>query len=132
QESDLGCSSQPPPRPHQQVPYSPARPPPHPGAAVPVTDNQSPASRRALPYAVFAALCYLPLLLTRPGWISADTKSYLYIDPARLLSRAWSMWDPQVGLGTVSHQTIGYLWPMGPWFWFFERLGVPDWMAQRL
>lgn len=97
-----------------------------------MTDNQSPALRRALPYAAFAALCYLPLLLTRPGWISADTKSYLYIDPARLLGRAWSMWDPQIGLGTVSHQTIGYLWPMGPWYWFFERLGVPDWIAQRL
>jgi arabinofuranan 3-O-arabinosyltransferase len=97
-----------------------------------VTDHDRPASKRALPYAAFAAVCYLPLLATRPGWISADTKSYLYIDPSRLLSRAWSMWDPQIGLGTVSHQTIGYLWPMGPWFWFFERLGVPDWVAQRL
>ncbi len=93
---------------------------------------QRPAVRRAGPYAAFAALCYLPLLLTRPGWISADTKSYLYLDPGRLLSRAWSMWDPQIGLGTVSHQTIGYLWPMGPWYWMFERLGVPDWVAQRL
>ena len=32
----------------------------------------------------------------------------------------------------VSHQTIGYLWPMGPWFWAFDALGVPDWVAQRL
>lgn len=88
--------------------------------------------RQVGPYLAFAALCYLPVLATRPGWISADTKSYLYLDPARLLSRAWSMWDPQIGLGTVSHQTIGYLWPMGPWYWFLERLGVPDWMAQRL
>jgi arabinofuranan 3-O-arabinosyltransferase len=91
-----------------------------------------PAVRRAGPYLGFAALVYLPLLLTRPGWISADTKTYLYLDPGRLLGRAWSMWDPQVGLGTVSHQTIGYLWPMGPWYWLLERLGVPDWVAQRL
>jgi arabinofuranan 3-O-arabinosyltransferase len=97
-----------------------------------VTDTTRPAVRRVLPYAGFAALCYMPLLVTRPGWISADTKSYLFIDPSRLLSRAWSMWDPQIGLGTVSHQTIGYLWPMGPWFWFFEQIGVPDWVAQRL
>jgi arabinofuranan 3-O-arabinosyltransferase len=97
-----------------------------------VTLLHRPAVRRTLPYVGFALLCYLPLLLTRPGWISADTKSYLYIDPTRLLSRAWSMWDPQIGLGTVSHQTIGYLWPMGPWYWVFEQLGVPDWVAQRL
>lgn len=79
-----------------------------------------------------ALLTYVPFLLTRPGVISADTKTYLYLDPGRLMSRAWSIWDPNVGMGTVSHQTIGYLWPMGPWYWFFDRLGVPDWVAQRL
>ena len=84
------------------------------------------------PLGLLAVVVYAPLLLTDPGAISADTKTYLYLDPARLLSRAWSMWDPSIGLGTVSHQSIGYLWPMGPWFWAFERLGVPDWIAQRL
>jgi arabinofuranan 3-O-arabinosyltransferase len=91
-----------------------------------------PSRRPPFALLALAVAIYLPLLLTAPGRIGADTKSYLYLDPARLLSRAWSMWDPNVGLGTVSHQTIGYLWPMGPWFWAFERLGVPDWVAQRL
>jgi hypothetical protein len=85
-----------------------------------------------LPLGALAALCYIPLLFTAPGEVGADTKSYLYIDPSRLLSRALSMWDPHVGLGTVTHQTIGYLWPMGPWYWFFDRIGAPDWVAQRL
>lgn len=84
------------------------------------------------PAVALAAVCYVPLVLTQPGWVSADTKTYLYLDPGRLLSRAWSMWDPHIGLGTVSHQSIGYLWPMGPWFWAFDRLGAPDWLAQRL
>ncbi|WP_426572994.1 alpha-(1-_3)-arabinofuranosyltransferase domain-containing protein [Aquihabitans sp. McL0605] len=84
------------------------------------------------PLWLVAAISYIPFLVTRPGWVSADTKTYLYLDPSRLLSRAWEMWDPSVGLGTVSHQTIGYLWPMGPWFWAFDKLGVPDWVAQRL
>lgn len=96
----------------------------------------TPGSRRRLPawspIAALAATCYLPLLLTHRGQVGADTKSYLYLDPDRLLGRAWSMWDPNVGLGTVPHQNIGYLWPMGPWFWTFEHLGVPDWVAQRL
>lgn len=84
------------------------------------------------PAAALAAVCYVPLVLTQPGWVSADTKTYLYLDPGRLLGRAWSMWDPHIGLGTVSHQSIGYLWPMGPWFWAFDRVGAPDWLAQRL
>lgn len=94
-----------------------------------MTEDARPDRR---PLLVLAVAVYLPLLLTAPGRIGADTKTYLYLDPSRLLSRAWSMWDPNVGLGTVSHQTIGYLWPMGPWYWAFDRLGVPDWIAQRL
>jgi len=88
--------------------------------------------RRARPGLAFVALCYLPLLLTSPGQVVADTKSYLYLDPGRLLSRAGSMWDPHVGLGTVTHQNIGFLWPMGPYYWVMEQAGLPDWMAQRL
>ncbi|HEY8545624.1 MAG TPA: alpha-(1-_3)-arabinofuranosyltransferase family protein, partial [Acidimicrobiales bacterium] len=83
-------------------------------------------------HGTLAAVAYLPLLLTRPGWVSADTKTYLYLDPGRLMSRAWSMWDPTIGLGTVTHQNIGYLWPMGPFYWVTERLGIPDWASQRL
>jgi arabinofuranan 3-O-arabinosyltransferase len=96
---------------------------------LPDTPHPSGSWKPLLPVAV---LCYLPFLLTRPGLVSADTKSYLYLDPGRLLGRAWSMWDPSVGMGTVSHQTVGYLWPMGPWFWAFEQAGAPDWIAQRL
>ncbi|MGQ0432045.1 MAG: alpha-(1-_3)-arabinofuranosyltransferase domain-containing protein, partial [Microthrixaceae bacterium] len=88
--------------------------------------------RRPAPLLAFAALCYLPLLATSPGKVLADTKSYLYLDPDRLLARAWSMWDPHVGLGTVTHQNIGFLWPMGPYYWAMEHLGAPDWVAQRL
>lgn len=79
-----------------------------------------------------ALVAYVPLLLTPRGWVSADTKTYLYLDPSKLMSRAWSMWDPSIGLGTVTHQNVGYLWPMGPFYWLFEQLGVPDWAAQRI
>ena len=34
--------------------------------------------------------------------------------------------------GWVPHQHITYLWPSGPWFWLFDTLGVPDWIAHRL
>jgi arabinofuranan 3-O-arabinosyltransferase len=79
-----------------------------------------------------AAIAYLPLLLTRPGQVAADTKTYLYLDPGKLLRDAPFVWDSQIGLGTVTHQNIGYLWPMGPFYWVLDAIGLPDWVAQRL
>jgi len=79
-----------------------------------------------------AAVAYLPLMLTAPGRVGSDTKQYLYLDPGRLMARAVSMWDPHLAMGTVSHQNIGYLLPMGPWYWIVARLGAPVWVAQRL
>jgi arabinofuranan 3-O-arabinosyltransferase len=79
-----------------------------------------------------ALIAYVPLLLTQPGIVGADTKTYLYLDPGKLLSEAPYLWNTDVGLGSVTHQNIGYLWPMGPFYLFFETIGVPDWVAQRL
>ncbi len=79
-----------------------------------------------------AVVSYVPLLLTHVGKVGADTKQYLYLDPGQLMGRSVSMWDPGVGLGTVTHQNIGYLFPMGPYYWLMEAVGVPDWVAQRL
>jgi arabinofuranan 3-O-arabinosyltransferase len=81
---------------------------------------------------VLAAGAFVSQLLARPGVIEADTKTYLYVDPGRYLRQSASMWDPTVGLGTVTHQQIGYLFPMGPFFWATHALGIPVWVAQRL
>ncbi len=81
----------------------------------------------------FALAAYVPLLLIDRGKVSSDTKSYLYLDPSRLLAGATSMWDPHVGLGTVSHQNIGYLFPIGPYYWLMEHLlHQQPWLAQRI
>ncbi len=82
--------------------------------------------------AAVAGMAYVPLLAVRPGVITPDTKTYLYLDPTRFLSQVAFMWNPTVGLGTVNHQYIGYLLPMGPFFAVFHLLGVPVWVAQRL
>ncbi len=97
----------------------------------------SPGSSRAratgwLEVAGLAVLAYLPALLSDPGRVSADSKQYLYLDPGRFLARAPHLWDAQAAAGGVSHQHIGYLWPMGPWFWALDAFGVPTWVAQRL
>ncbi|MDH5236500.1 MAG: DUF3367 domain-containing protein, partial [Acidimicrobiia bacterium] len=97
----------------------------------------SPLSDRALlvdriSLVILGVISYVPLLLTDRGQIGADTKPYLYLDPGALLSDSRWMWQPEVGLGSVPHQNIGYLWPMGPYYWVMETLGFPDWVAQRL
>jgi len=83
-------------------------------------------------YLGLAAIAYVPYLVSAPGRTSVDTKLYLFLDPGRLLSNAAYLWDPNYAAGTVTHQNIGYLFPMGPWFWAFDALHVPDWIAQRL
>jgi arabinofuranan 3-O-arabinosyltransferase len=82
--------------------------------------------------AVPALIAYVPLLLTKPGIVGADTKTYLYLDPWKLLRSTPYVWDSQIGLGTITHQNIGYLFPMGPFYLLFDQLGLPDWVAQRL
>ena len=83
-------------------------------------------------HVALAVVAFVPQLLAHPGVVVADTKSYLYLDTGRFLRQSASMWDPSVGLGTVTHQQIGYLFPMGPFFWVTHALGVPTWAAQRL
>jgi hypothetical protein len=82
--------------------------------------------------AFLAVFAYVPLLAVRPGVVTPDTKTYLYLDPIKFLSQVAFMWDPTVGLGTVTHEYIGYLLPMGPFFAVFHLFGVPIWVAQRL
>ena len=82
--------------------------------------------------ALLAMLAYLPALTAKPGRMPTDTKLYLYLDPGRLIADAPFTWDTRQFAGWVPHQTIAYLWPSGPWFWVFERFGVPDWVAHRL
>lgn len=83
-------------------------------------------------YVLLGIFAYLPLILAAPNRVAADTKQFLYLNPSDLMHRALSLWDPSVGGGSVTHQTIGYLWPMGPFYWVTDQLGLPDWLAQRI
>src|SRR5215207_1687722 len=100
-------------------------------AAEPSSPSVAVERHRRLECLAFALLAYVPFLLSSPGRISADNRAYLYLDPGRMLSRAPYLWDLHTGMGTLSHQLIGYLWPAGPFYWFTEQL-LPTWVAQRL
>lgn len=92
----------------------------------------APRRRSAIETLVMAVLAFAPMLASRPGTVTDDTKTYLYLDPGRYVRQAVSLWDPNVALGTVTHENIGYLLPMGPFYWVFAELHVPLWVAQRL
>ena len=96
--------------------------------AFPESTPAAPAARllRARLPRVRAAAAHRSRARSRPTRSSTSTST------RRACSRAPSMWDPNIGLGTVTHQNIGYLFPMGPYYWLLDTLGVPDWIAQRL
>ncbi|MDX2379656.1 MAG: alpha-(1-_3)-arabinofuranosyltransferase family protein, partial [Acidimicrobiia bacterium] len=79
-----------------------------------------------------ALLAYLPSLGSSPGRMPADTKLYLYLEPAALLGRASSTFEREQFAGWVPHQQITYLWPSGPWYRILDIAGLPDWVAHRL
>jgi arabinofuranan 3-O-arabinosyltransferase len=86
----------------------------------------------ALSVSVLVLLALLPALSAAPGRMPADSKLYVYLNPGRFLADTPTTFDPRQFAGWVPHQHIAYLWPTGPWFWFFDRIGVPDWVAHRL
>jgi arabinofuranan 3-O-arabinosyltransferase len=81
---------------------------------------------------LLVALSYVPLLTLRTGRINADTKLYLGEDPSGLIARSLFAWDSSQFGGFVPHQAIAYLWPSGPFYWFFDLLGSPQWLTQRM
>jgi hypothetical protein len=93
--------------------------------------HRRPAPVDAAVWVALAVISYLPSFLTQPGKIAADTKQYLYLDPGRLIQSAIAMWDPDVGAGTVTHQNIGFLFPMGPYYWLVAEAHIPVWIGQR-
>lgn len=76
---------------------------------------------------LLAALC----LHQAPGLIVPDTKLDLTANPASFLSRALTVWDGS-SLGQLQNQAYGYLFPVGPFHWFLDVLGLPEWLIQRL
>lgn len=103
-----------------------------PTTAVDVTATAATTRESRTVHLALAALAWLPLLFTARGVVAADTRQHLYLDPGEFIDRARSIWDPFVHMGTVTHQNLGLISPMGAWFWFVDASGLPMWVGQRL
>lgn len=100
----------------------------------PAGDPPPTGSRRARAWAVaagLAAFAYLPVFTDQWGRVGADTRQTMYLDVSQFMARALRMWDPSAHLGTVTHQNIGLVFPMGTYFWAGAQLGIPVWVLQR-
>jgi len=75
---------------------------------------------------------FVPLILSRPGRLVLDTDDRLFVDPGGALADAAERWNPISSFGSVRDKTFDPAFPMSPWFWFADGIGLPDWLAQRL
>jgi len=76
----------------------------------------------------YAIMC----LLQAPGRLVADTKLDIPLEPWRFMSAAAHLWTSTSDFGLLQNQSVGYLFPMGPFFLLGHLLGVPPWITQRL
>ncbi len=81
---------------------------------------------------VVSASLVLVALLQRPGRTTFDTKLDLVLNPGRFLAQSLYPWTPDMHLGSLQNQASGYLFPIGPFFWLGDAIGIPAWLWQRV
>ncbi|MCF2540011.1 DUF3367 domain-containing protein [Streptomyces sp. FB2] len=109
-----------------QAPPPAAAPTSAPSAGPP----EGPRSRRWL--LGFWAVVFALFLAVRPGRQTFDTKLGVTTDPGRFLGDLGQLWHDQGGFGGLQDQYAGYLWPMLPFHWLADTVGLPVWLAERL
>ncbi|NUP19106.1 MAG: DUF3367 domain-containing protein [Streptomyces sp.] len=109
-----------------QAPPPAAVPTPVPASGPP----EGPRSRRWL--LGFWAVVFVLLLAVQPGRQTFDTKLGVTVDPGQFFAGLGQLWSDQGSFGGIQNQYSGYLWPMLPFYWLADVVGLPVWLATRL
>lgn len=108
-----------------------------PGRDAPSSSSPSTGSASHIPlnrWAHVVILCSIVLvnLIQQPGYTTFDTKLDLTENPGGFMRDALSVWNPDVNMGSLQNQAYGYLFPVAPFFWLGDTIGIPMWMWQRV
>ncbi len=92
--------------------------------------EQGPRSRRWL--VGFWAVVLVLFLAVDPGRQTFDTKLGVALDPGQFLADLGQLWHDRGGFGGIADQYVGYAFPMLPYYWLTDLVGLPVWLAERL
>jgi arabinofuranan 3-O-arabinosyltransferase len=108
----------------------------HPNSAAPPRPPRRLAGKRVRPdtlaLSILSLLVVVVTIAHDAGKILPETKLDLVVDPGRFLARATFFWDASADFGRIQNQAVGYLWPMGPFYYLGHAAGIPGWLTQRL
>ncbi len=72
------------------------------------------------------------VLVHRFGQIVYLTRTDRVLDPIRMASRSFDLWNPYWDMGAIQFQTVGYWLPFDMVFSLGKVLGVAPWLTERL
>ncbi len=82
------------------------------------------------------AIASIPLLVSglfeQFGKTVFNTRLDRIIDPVRLASRSFSLWNPIRDMGSLEYQTIGFIFNFDLVFVLLNAMMIPTWVSERL
>jgi arabinofuranan 3-O-arabinosyltransferase len=91
-------------------------------------DDRTP--RRWLGWA--AVMVAFAVTMQRFGEIVYLTRLDRVMDPLRLASRSFTLWNPYWDMGSIQYQTVGYWIPFDATFALGTVLHIPTWITERI
>ncbi|MEU9663749.1 alpha-(1-_3)-arabinofuranosyltransferase domain-containing protein [Streptomyces chartreusis] len=80
----------------------------------------------------FWAVVLTAFVAVSPGKMTFETKLAVAVDPLGFADDLTHLWQDQAGFGGVANQSVGYAFPMLPYYALMHEAQIPVWFAERL